>query len=77
MVVVETVPEGVWTIVTDAFGKITPESVATLPRIDDVVVFANAVVDMPTASAAATATRINLKELDIKASLLREVMKSD
>ena len=59
------VPEGVCTIVTEAFGNIVPDSVATLPRIDDVVVFANATAEMPTASTAVIAKRINFKELDI------------
>ena len=65
MVVLVTVPEGVCTIVTEAFENIVPASVATLPRIDDVVVFANAAVEMPTASKVVIAKRINFKVLDI------------
>ena len=65
VVVLVTVPEGVCTIVTEAFENVVPDSVATLPRIDDVVVFANAADEMQTASTAVIAKRINFKGLDI------------
>ena len=58
-------PEGVCVIVIDAFANNSPVSAATLPRIDDVVVFANALTDTPSDIAIVTAAEMYLRDLGI------------
>ena len=58
-------PDGVCVIVTDAPEKIVPASVATLPRIDEVVDCAMAADDSPTDIATAIAMRLSLVVLNI------------